>query len=48
MGKVVSILLIIFYFTFADIIRVEPGGDSDCSDGLCGLRDALILAVNFS
>ncbi len=44
MGKIFFILLFSFALALADIIRVEPGGDSDCSDGLCSLQAALILS----
>ncbi len=44
MGKIFLLLLFSFVLGFADIIRVEPGGDDDCSDGVCGLSTALSLA----
>ncbi len=44
MVKIFLLLLFSFVLTLADIIRVEPGGDDDCSDGLCSLKDALGFA----
>ncbi len=44
MGKIFFLLLFSFALALADIIRVEPGGDDDCSDGVCSLSTALSLA----